>query len=94
MSKILREEVSDVVPSAGGMLDLLDGLMYTFYNITSDELDEICESATDEELKDFVDATTESATISIIRRAIAVRNKYVKYYQNGELESELEWMGP
>jgi len=87
MSKILREEVSDAVPSAGGMLDLFDGLMYTFYNITSDELDEICESATDEELEDFVDATTESATISIIRRAIAVRNKYVKYYQNGELES-------
>lgn len=87
MSKILREEVSDAVPSAGGMLDIFDGLMYTFYNITSDELDEICESATDEELEDFVDATTESATISIIRRAIAVRNKYVKYYQNGELES-------
>ena len=86
MSKVLRKEVADDVPASGGLLDLFDGLMYTFYNITSDEYDIICEKATDGELQDLVDATTDDATFSIIRRAIAVRNKYVKYYQNGGLE--------
>lgn len=87
MSKVLRKEVANAVPASGGLLDLFDGLMYTFYNITSDEYDIICEEATDEELQYLVDAITDDATISIIRRAIEVRNKYVKYYQDGRLES-------
>jgi len=45
--KILREEVKNGVPASGGLTDLFDGLIYTLYNITSDELDVICELATD-----------------------------------------------
>ena len=85
MSKILRPEVQNDVPASGGITDLMDGLFYTFYNITSDELDIICEKATDEELDDFVAATgglDSGATISQIHKGIAVRNKYVKYFHN------------
>ncbi len=84
MSKILRDEVAAQVPVSGGMLDLFDGLMYTFYNITPDELDTICEKATDEEMEILVDATgpAEPATISQIRKAIEIRNKYVEYFNS------------
>ena len=84
MSKKLRPEVENDVPSAGGLTDLFDGLIYTFYNITSDELDIICENTTEEELEDFVEGLPklkQSATITKIRQGIAVRNKYVPYYQ-------------
>lgn len=84
MSKILRPEVENDVPGSGGLTDLFDGLMYTFYNITSEELDVICDKATDEELEIFVSATgglDGGATITEIRNGIAIRNKYVPYYQ-------------
>lgn len=50
MSKALRPEVANDVPVSGGLTDLLDGAIYTLYNITSEELDIICENATDEEI--------------------------------------------
>lgn len=84
MSKKLRPEVENDVPSVGGLTDLFDGLIYTFYNITSDELDIICENTTEKELEDFVEGLPklkQSATITKIRQGIAVRNKYVPYYQ-------------
>jgi hypothetical protein len=84
MSKILRPEVQNDVPASGGITDLMDGLFYTFYNITSDELDIICENGTDEELDAFVSATNsteDTSFITLIREGIAVRNKYVPYYQ-------------
>lgn len=82
MSKKIRPEVSEDVPASGGMLDLFDGLMYTFYNITSSELDSICEHANDAELDAFVSATSEGARFSEIRRGIEVRNKYVEFYKS------------
>lgn len=84
MSKVLRKEVSDNMPASGGMLDLFDMLVYTFYNITSEELDIITENATDEELNDFVNGMggiETEATISEIRKGIMVRNKYVEYFK-------------
>jgi hypothetical protein len=84
MSKILREEVSKGMPGSGGMLDLFDMMVYTFYNITSDEYDVILENATDEELDDFVVAMgglEENSTISEVKKGISVRNKYVEYYK-------------
>jgi hypothetical protein len=84
MSKVLRPEVNADVPGSGGLTDLFDGLLYTFYNITSEELDIICENATDEEISIFIDAVgglEGGATICEIRKGILVRNKYVPYYQ-------------
>lgn len=83
MSKILRPEVTNDVPVSGGLTDLLDGAIYTLYNITSEELDIICENATDEEISDFIGALgglENPAKISEIRKGIEVRNKYVPYY--------------
>jgi|APGre2960657373_1045057.scaffolds.fasta_scaffold135390_3 hypothetical protein len=82
--KILREEVKNDVPSSGGLTDLFDGAIYTLYNITSDELDVICEKATDDELDLFVSSmgTMEvNATYSQMRKGLEVRNKYVEYYK-------------
>ena len=84
MSKKIREEVSKDMPVSGGMLDLFDMMVYTFYNITSDEYDLIAGNATDEELDDFVGAMggmEEGVTISDIKKGIRVRNKYVDYYK-------------
>jgi len=85
MSKILRKEVENDVPGSGGMTDLMDGLIYTFYNITSDEFDDICEYATDAEVTDFVDGLgriNEKPTVAQVRKGIIVRNRYVKHFQN------------
>ena len=85
MSKVLRKEVSDTMPASGGMLDLFDMMVYSFYNITSDELDIITENATDEELNDFVNGMgglETGATLSEIRKGILVRNKYVEYFNS------------
>lgn len=85
MSKILREEVLNDVPASGGITDLIDGLFYSFYNITSDELDDICINASDEEVDMLVTAMgsiENKPTISEIRRGIEVRNKYVDYFKS------------
>jgi len=82
--KILREEVENGVPSSGGLTDLFDGVIYTSYNITSDELNILCEKVTDEEMDLFVDGlgtTDSSPTFSQIRKGLEVRNKYVEYYK-------------
>ena len=84
MSKVLRKEVSDSMPASGGMLDLFDMMVYTFYNITSDELDVITEKASDDELNDFVNGMgglETGATLSEIRKGLLVRNKYVEYFK-------------
>ena len=51
--KILRKEVQNDIPSSGGLTDIFDGAIYALYNITSDELDMICEKSTEEEM-DFL----------------------------------------
>jgi hypothetical protein len=82
MSKRLRDEVKRDIPISGGMLDLFDSLIYTFYNITSDEYDVICEKASDSELDDFVQATMEGCAISQIKKGLLVRNKYIDYFKH------------
>ena len=85
MSKILREEVLNDVPASGGITDLMDGLFYSFYNITSDEFDDICINASDEEINALVTAMggiENKPTISEIRKGIEVRNKYVDYFKS------------
>ena len=83
--KILREEVINDIPLSGGLTDLFDGAIYTLYNITSDELDVICENATDDELDLFVSSMgtiDSSSTFSEKRKGLEIRNKYVEYYKS------------
>lgn len=83
--KILREEVKNGVPVSGGLTDLFDGAIYTLYNITSDELDVICENATDDELDLFVSSMgtiDTNPTFSEKRKGLEIRNKYVEYYKS------------
>lgn len=75
--KILRPEVQEQ-PSSRDLLGLVDDAIYEMFNITSDELDLICQSAEDEEMDQFV--LTENATFTDIRNALNVRNKYIPYY--------------
>jgi hypothetical protein len=84
MSKNLRKEVIEDLPQSGGITDLIDGTIYSFYNITSDELDIICNDSTDEELSDFIDGMGkmgDKPTYSQIRKGIEIRNKYIDYYK-------------
>ncbi len=84
MSKILRKEVENDIPGAGGMNDLMDELIYTFYNITSNEFDDNCEYATDKEIADFANGLgkiDKKPTFSEVRKGIIVRNRYVKHFQ-------------
>lgn len=82
MSKILREEVLKEIPVSGGMLDLIDMLVYSYYNITPDEYEVILENATDEEIDDFIVPLggLEKITISDVKKGIMTRNRYVEYY--------------
>jgi|LauGreDrversion4_2_1035121.scaffolds.fasta_scaffold20059_10 hypothetical protein len=82
--KNLRKEVSENMPLSGGMTDLFDMAIYTLFNITSDELDTICDLCTDDELDLFVSGMgtlDTDATFAEKRRALEIRNKYVEYYK-------------
>lgn len=81
--KITRPEVQKSLVNQGGITDLMDNMVKLFYNITDEELDHICENATDNELKFFteVSAKEERLSFSEIRNAFEIRNKYVAYYQ-------------
>ena len=82
--KIIRPEVQQTIVNQGGITDLMDNMVKLFYNITDEELDQICENASDEELKIFIDATgkeEQPATFGELRQGFIVRNKYVKFYK-------------
>ena len=82
--KLTRPEVQQSIVNQGGITDLMDNMVKLFYNITDEELDHICENASDEELKIFIDAIGKeehSATFGEIKKGFIVRNKYVVYYQ-------------
>jgi hypothetical protein len=81
--KILRPEVSESLLFKGGFENLIDIAVKEFYNITDDELDQICELASEEEMQLFseVTAKTEKLCFREIRSALQIRNKYVEFYQ-------------
>jgi len=60
-----------------GIFGLMDGVMYKVYRITEEELDKICEIATDDELELF---TKENRTIRESRQLLTFLKNYV--YQN------------
>ena len=82
--KIIRDEVQNEVSYRGGITDLIDGVIYLSYNITSDELDKICTLCIDEELNDFIDGLGSlnlKPTFSQMKKGLEIRNKYVDYYK-------------
>lgn len=82
MSKKLRQEVIDDIKD-NSILDLFDSVIYTKFNITSKELDYICENATDEELKEFTDALGKidnKISFATMRKGIIVRNKLLQSF--------------
>ena len=60
-----------------GIFGLMDGVMYKVYRITEEELDKICEIATDDELELF---TKENRTIRESRQLLTFLKNYI--YQN------------
>lgn len=63
--------------TSSGIFGLMDGLMYKVYRITEEELDKICEIATDDELELF---TKENRTIRESRQILTFLKNYV--YKN------------
>ena len=71
-----------------GLFEMMDQAVCEFLHITMDQLDYIDQRSTIEELHTMTDPVfDEEATISDIKRAIQIRDKYLK--QNG-LWIELE----
>ena len=65
-----------------GLFELMDQAVCEFLHITMDQLNYIDERSTIEELHEMTDPVfDEGATISDVKRAIQIRDKYLK--QNG-----------
>lgn len=83
--KKLRKEVDDCLQGKGdNFIGLMDILHCTAYNVTIDEIEELCEQATDEEINIVaagLGGLDTSSTFTEKRRALEVRNKYVNYYK-------------
>lgn len=83
--KILRKEIHLV--TEGDMLDLIDNVIKAGFNITDEELDFICETATDEEVEVITAALgtiDEGSTFSERRSALIIRNKYLDLFNTKE----------
>jgi hypothetical protein len=82
--KNLRKEVNDCLAGKGGdFIGLLDILYCTAFNVTIDEIESLCERATDAELdiiNEGLGSLDDTSTFTQKRRALEIRNKYVKYY--------------
>lgn len=81
--KKLREEIQ--FKSEGGLFDLVDNQIKAAYNITDEEYDYIAEHMDEEEVSIFVDGGGLGSddgiiTFSTIRKALEIRNKYLKQY--------------
>ena len=83
--KILRKNVH--LATEGDMLDLIDNVIKAGFNITDEELDFICETATDEEV-DVITAAIGTidvgSTFSERKSALILRNKYLDLFNTKE----------
>lgn len=82
--KKLRKEVDDCLAGKGGdFIGLMDILHCTAFNVTIDEIETMCEQATDEEINIIASGLgglDTNSTFTQKRRALEIRNKYVNYY--------------
>ena len=83
--KKLRKEVDECLVGRGGdFVGLMDILYCSAFNVTIDEIEQLCEYATDSELNiihDGLGSLDDGSTFTQKRRALEIRNKYVEYYQ-------------
>jgi hypothetical protein len=86
--KILRPEVEACIKSCGGIHDLFDDMIKSFYNITDDEYDYLAGNASTEELDIFIAALgglENPSTFSQRKAALIVRNSYVEKYNSEKI---------
>jgi hypothetical protein len=84
--KNIREEVK--IKGSGRVTDLVDDMIKQAYNITDDEYDFIAGETSDEDLNVFLDGLGDfksPSTFGEKRRALEVRNKYLKMYNKNNL---------
>lgn len=84
--KNIRDEVK--IKGSGRVTDLIDDMIKSAYNITDDEYDFIAGETSDEDLNVFLDGLGDfksPSTFGQKRRALEVRNKYIKMYNENNL---------
>lgn len=83
ITRLSRKNRTDIVyKNYGGVTDLFDNEVKSFYRINDEEYDFICKNSNDEELGAFVLGS--NPTITEIRRSLLVCNKYVALYRKQE----------
>jgi hypothetical protein len=83
--KNLRPEVQESLRGCGGLYDIFDDLIKTFYNITDDEYDYIADNASDDELHIFLSALgglEKPSTFTERRKGLIMRNHYIEKYNS------------
>jgi len=84
--KKIREEVE--IKGSGRLTDLVDDMIKQAYNITDDEYDYIAGETSDEDLQVFLDGLGDfktPPTFTEKRRALEVRNKYIKMFNDSKV---------
>lgn len=86
MTRLERKSVfiGDDFPASRGVFGLMDGVMMKVFRINDDELDKICELATDDELELF---TKEDRTISESKQLLTFLQKKIYLDENTDLLS-------
>lgn len=86
MTRLERKSVfiGDDIPASRGVFGLMDGVMMKVFRINDDELDKICELATDDELELF---TKEDRTISESKQLLTFLQKKIYLDENTDLLS-------
>jgi len=73
------------------LFDLVDEMIKEFYKINDDELDYICEFATDEEIDSFMSALgtpNGPATFTQRKKGVLVKNKYKQLYNESQVQTD------
>lgn len=86
MTRLERKSVfiGDDIPASRGVFGLMDGVMMKVFRINDNELDKICELATDDELELF---TKEDRTISESKQLLTFLQKKIYLDENTDLLS-------
>ena len=81
--KILRPEVIECLKGGENLIDVMDDIMLSSYNITEDEMDFIYKYSDSEEHEIFIDGIDGFSNVSTFtqkRSALEIRNKYLDLY--------------
>jgi hypothetical protein len=79
--KKLRPEVEEDLKGCGGLMDAMDDVFCSYFNVTLDELEYIAEHASDDEMSTFVNglgSIKEKPTFTEKRNSLMVRNKFLE----------------